>query len=298
MSKPNTSKICFLFDGDLLVYRAGFSAEKRKYTVESSTSQCHEFSNIKDAKLYCNLHSIHYSNITWERHPDPEPIAVNNMNKLIEGTYNSFNAASALKWGTTVDDHCSIFFLTGCDKVPNFRDIISNEYKANRDPAHKPMHLAALRQELIDNHSTVITQGAETDDYLAQAAKDAYLKFPDMLPVIVSLDKDLLTVPGVHYNFKSKEIKLIENEEGTYNFFIQMLVGDTADNIRGIKGMGPKKSEKLLKGHTLEEMRQKVWQTYQTEFGEDAKHMWNLNCQLLWIWRKVPDECPYLITPK
>ena len=53
-------------------------------------------------------------------------------------------------------------------------------------------------------------------------------------------------VPGHHYNPTKKEKYWISEEEGIRNFYKQILTGDTVDNIKGLKGIGPKKAEKIL----------------------------------------------------
>ena len=64
--------------------------------------------------------------------------------------------------------------------------------------------------------------------------------------VIVSLDKDLKQVPGLHYNFVKKEFDTVTPQQGLINFYTQFLVGDTSDNIRGCTGIGPVKARKAF----------------------------------------------------
>tara|TARA_R110000850_G_scaffold260096_1_gene387304 strand:- start:323 stop:556 length:234 start_codon:yes stop_codon:yes gene_type:complete len=75
-----------------------------------------------------------------------------------------------------------------------------------------------------------------------------------------------------------------------------MLEGDRADNITGINQVGPKKAEKMIP-ETLKmdnDMdKEVVIGQYKKEFGNGWEEKYNKNCDLLWIWRKVPDECPF-----
>jgi DNA polymerase-1 len=64
----------------------------------------------------------------------------------------------------------------------------------------------------------------------------------------VSIDKDMLQIPGLSYSWIKKEHGIVETSaaEGDRMHFLQMLVGDTVDNYTGCPGIGPKKAEKFL----------------------------------------------------
>ena len=64
--------------------------------------------------------------------------------------------------------------------------------------------------------------------------------------ILVSIDKDLDTVPGWHYNYDKKITYFVTPEEASYNFYYQLLVGDSSDNIKGAVGVGPAKAKKIL----------------------------------------------------
>jgi hypothetical protein len=63
---------------------------------------------------------------------------------------------------------------------------------------------------------------------------------------MVSLDKDIDQVAGWHYNFVKKTGYYVTEAEGLFKLYHQILTGDTADNIIGIKGVGPVKANKIL----------------------------------------------------
>jgi len=160
-------------------------------------------------------------------------------------------------------------FLTGRD---NFRKTLDPTYKANRTQ-ERPKHWQACRDYLVKKHKAVIVDHYEADDALG------WSQIPET--VICSIDKDLLMIPGKHYNWVKKEFKTVTEEEGMQTFFKQLLIGDTSDNVFGIRGIGPKKAEKALgELFSTEELFEKVRSMY-----DDDKRLL-LNCNLLWIMRK------------
>src|SRR3990167_2379460 len=94
-------------------------------------------------------------------------------------------------------------FLSGDD---NFRYKVYPDYKANRRDMVKPKHLELLREHLILDWNATIVNGYEADDALGIGASNQ--------SIICSIDKDLLQVPGHHYNFVKREIKQITELDG------------------------------------------------------------------------------------
>lgn len=149
-------------------------------------------------------------------------------------------------------------FLTGKN---NFRlDLATTApYKGNRT-SDKPKHYHLLREYLVSSWDALVVDGMEADDMLAirltELGDDG---------VIVSLDKDLDQVSGWHYNFVKKNKYFITEAEGLLNFYMQFLVGDSVDNIKGARGIGPKKARRLLEDKTEPEM----WATVVEHLGEE-----------------------------
>lgn len=293
-----TKQVVLLFDGDILVYRAGFAAEKRVYTVKGNT-----FSSATHARDFAKAQGIPQSSVTWERNPEPVENAIHNVYKIIARTQsqivNDYNLR--IQDGDTINE---VVFLTGCGSMQNFRELHAHEYKANRDPAHKPTHYDALRTHIQKTWPTVITEGAETDDYLCQAAKDVKTKFErpghTVHPIIVSIDKDLLSVPGTHYNFVNGALLEVTENDADYNFFKQMLVGDTADNVKGIKGIGAARATTILHQHfgNPHALCAAALAMYASREGANWLQRWNDNAIMLYIWRQVPDICPWIFPSK
>ena len=140
------------------------------------------------------------------------------------------------------------YYLTG---KGNFRKdyAITAEYKGNRKAIEKPAHLQALRDFFVNELDAIVTIGEEADDRIAIRATQEGDK-----SIAISLDKDFDQFAGWHYNFVKKNKYYITEEEGLLNFYKQFLAGDKADNIMGVAGLGPVKSDKLLRGKTEIEM--------------------------------------------
>lgn len=127
----------------------------------------------------------------------------------------------------------------------NFRMSILPTYKGNRAKTRKPVCLGALRQHLIDAHNAVIVEGLEADDMMGIASTDPATKGEK---IIVSLDKDMKTIPGLYFNDRMMKPVLITEEEADYWHLFQTLTGDTTDGYSGCPGVGPGTAEAALKG--------------------------------------------------
>jgi|LWDU01.1.fsa_nt_gi 5'-3' exonuclease len=165
-----------------------------------------------------------------------------------------------------------IGFLTG---KGNFRYTIDSEYKANRKGTDKPVHYQAIRDYLEKHYNTKVIEGKEADDALAENQTED--------TAIATIDKDLLMVAGRHYNYVKKEWQTVTPEGGTKFFYKQMLMGDKVDNIPGIRGIGPKKAEKLLDETKREDWDKLIEEKYEEFFGEGWFKRMVQNTQLLWM---------------
>ena len=168
-------------------------------------------------------------------------------------------------------------YITGST---NFRNDIAKEapYKGNRKNVASPIHKNALRAHAIDNWDAIISDGEEADDLIAIAATE--IDIPNF--VIVSIDKDFLQVPGLMYNPVQKKHYVIDAWSGLLFFYQQIIMGDAADNIKGIRGIGPAKSLKILSGSKDEfELYNRCVSEYN---GNEARVI--ENARLLWLRRE------------
>ena len=142
-----------------------------------------------------------------------------------------------LKEATIADD--VVFCLSDKD---NFRKEIYPEYKANRKGKRKPTIYKALVDWVHKTFETQVWEGLEADDVLGILQTSDTIKGET---VIVSEDKDLLTVPGLLW--RQGELHNISQEEADFNFFTQILTGDSVDNYGGCTGIGAVRAERILK---------------------------------------------------
>lgn len=170
----------------------------------------------------------------------------------------------------------------------NFRNDLYKDYKANRRDRPRPKWLQAVREFLLIEWDADMTDGYEADDALG--IKSTELQLIGLKPTICSLDKDLLQIPGLHYNWVKETLNEITTQEALHNFYTQILLGDKSDNIPGYDGVARIKPTIFLKNRidhlrTLKtelEMYQDVLSIYEDNLERNA--------QLLYIWRKDPDK--------
>lgn len=164
-------------------------------------------------------------------------------------------------------------FLTGKD---NFRYSIYPEYKAHR-PKEKPHWLQPIREYLVANFNAEVVNGQEADDALGiNQTGDS---------IICSIDKDLLQIPGRHYNFVKDEFTEVDEFQGIHHFYMQCLMGDRSDNIKGIPKVGPKNAEKILAGKLTEK---ELFDAVRDAYGNDEEFI--MNARVLWIRRKEDED--------
>jgi len=133
--------------------------------------------------------------------------------------------------------------LTDYDN-PNFRKAIFPSYKCRR--GKKPKLLPDMRQFLADTFKSYIRPTLEADDVLGiLATTNRFIKGEK---IIVSIDKDLATIPGYLYNpdhEKRGVIKVSKRDAFTY-FMSQVITGDKTDDYPGCPGAGPVAADNAL----------------------------------------------------
>ena len=147
---------------------------------------------------------------------------------------------TALERHKYTGDYQLILCLSDPDK--NFRRQILATYKAHRR-GQKPLCYWKLLAWIKEEALTCQKDALEADDCIGILAT---------LPqnrdncLIISGDKDLMTIPGYHYDFLRDSYSHITEEEADRNFLLQTLTGDQADGYAGCPKIGKVSAQKIL----------------------------------------------------
>lgn len=204
---------------------------------------------------------------------DPQDIAEVRVNDLMQRILYETNSESYLG------------FISGSN---NFRYEIYPDYKANRKDKPKPQHLEACKQHLVTQWKCKVTDGIEADDALGiehQATPDS---------ILCSIDKDLLQLPGKHYNFVKQEFYTISPLQGMRNFYTQLLEGDESDHIPAFDGKFRNKRpifvQKLINELYTMADEKDMYCYVESLYGSNNLEQMILNANLLYIQQKEGDK--------
>tara|TARA_R100001460_G_scaffold104507_2_gene150257 strand:+ start:872 stop:1585 length:714 start_codon:yes stop_codon:yes gene_type:complete len=164
--------------------------------------------------------------------------------------------------------------LTFSGSKGNFRKLITKKYKANRKKQELPPLLDDMHQFVKDHYDSIWGYGVETDDMVARYWKQISDDIGRDEVMIVSIDKDYKQFPCLMYNYhyKHKEILDISQEDAMFNFYSQMIEGDTADNVNYFKGKGKKFAEKHFKDCTTKyQYTRKLYELFKQEYKGKAR---------------------------
>ena len=123
----------------------------------------------------------------------------------------------------------------------NFRTKVYDQYKANRSDVNRPVVSEEFKPHIKLRYPSTEINWLEADDVMGLLSNQ-------LDTIIVSDDKDMLTVPGMCYKPRKPELGVlhVSEEQAKYNWYKQILMGDRVDGYPGIPGIGEKKSEKIL----------------------------------------------------
>ena len=170
----------------------------------------------------------------------------------------------------------------------NFRYDLYDGYKASRKDVELEQglkdRLNHAYEYLADKWQAVPADGMEADDLVSIWAYEARAADEDF--VIAHIDKDINQVAGNHYNYNKKEVYFVDDETADMNFCIQLLIGDTGDDIPKIKkGYGIKTAEKALAGTTYDNRMDKVIDEWKRLYGRGWEKQLNMVGNLIYMKR-------------
>ena len=192
-------------------------------------------------------------------------------------------------------------------------------YKGNRNQSERPPNVARIKQSYVDSFGATFCHGYEADDGMAMEQWGDWMALAKLSnydedyirenasTVICSRDKDLDTVPGWHFKWtlkreaeKREALGEVHVEKLPYyvtlidsirNFYKQLLMGDSTDNIKGLYNVGAKSAWiKQLDGMYSEaEMYEHVQEKYHKYYGNWWYKALVETARLLHLWRKKED---------
>jgi len=286
-----------LLDGDIVLFRCGFAAERTRWHL--GWTPMFEEAPDGEAKLFQGEFRDHedfefkrealdrldvvcpgiMSRVEGEDYKlwpevqlEPLPYALQNVKTLIqrlckECDINEFELKVAFSAKQTFRHKLAV----------------TRPYKGNRDDARRPTYEKDIKSYMKENWDCYVAEDEEADDLLGIWAT----KYGPHGAVIITLDKDLDQIPGLKYNWLHDVHYDITDEQAMYNFHIQLMMGDTTDNIVGLPGIGKGKAAKALHGMETEmEQLSEVARMYQIHSGkEDWQEYLLEQARLVWVRR-------------
>lgn len=151
-----------------------------------------------------------------------------------------------------------VYVAVSCPRSDNFRRGVWDSYKRHRDDGSRKIpECLPLAIDFVTKTNKLDIPCLEADDVMGIMASGYQA-------VAVTIDKDLRSVRGWHWNPDKEESPvLLDAEKAEYNFHKQWLTGDTTDNIPGVWRCGPVKASKILDSCQSKSWTDAVMYTYQ-----------------------------------
>lgn len=177
-----------------------------------------------------------------------------------------------------LSEFCELSDVVLCSgSTNNFRKTVLSSYKGNRTK-EKPTFLAELHKYAKEELNSVFTDGYETDDVVATLWKQSVDEVGENSVIIVANDKDYKQLPCWFFDtyHTRRDLYKISDRDALYNFYEQMIIGDSADNVNYCKGYGKSYAKRLLKDAKTEyQFMSRVYRLFKELYGDDAKSKFN-----------------------
>ena len=172
--------------------------------------------------------------------------------------------------------------LSEPDSEKNWRKGVLSTYKWNRSTKPSPVHRSPLNDYVEENYECFKRPTLEGDDVMGILATH-----PDIVKgekIIVSIDKDMKTIPTRDLRSKSGSINYLYNpdkmqfgpevvtlDDANWFWMLQTLMGDSTDGYKGCPRIGPAKAMKIIGSEPGEYTLSEMWQ-FVVETFENAKY--------------------------
>lgn len=265
-----------LVDADQMVYLAGFAIEHEDIYVFDQQGwvvfQCDGRKKLNDwmRKQPAELReTLIVDSAAWVEPFDKTELILTQKAKTIRAAART----DRMRW-----------YLTKGSTLWRNEDAHIQEYKGNRKEMRKPLAYDHIRAYMQRKYRAKILEGLEADDGVAALARER----PGEV-IICSPDKDLRTIPGLQLNPLSHRIGegvvFVSELVACRNLYVQMLMGDKIDNIKGLSGdrhspgWGPVKAKAAIEQFICEgDMADFVEKEYQKTYpngviGHSGEHI-------------------------
>lgn len=190
------------------------------------------------AATSANQHPFQWNEWLWSLHANWDEVVGHFEDTVLE-----------IKEGLQCDN---VIMALSDDK--RWRNAVMPSYKSNRASTMKPICYKALREYVHEAYTTFQRPGLEGDDVLGILS--THPDFIDGKKIVVSIDKDMKTLPGLLCNYAKDRrpapekwnVNQVSVREADFAHMFQTLTGDTTDGYKGCPGVGPVKAEGILKG--------------------------------------------------
>lgn len=187
----------------------------------------------------------------------------------------------------TLEADAVVLCLT--DPEANFRLDVLPSYKTHRSTVRKPLVLLPVKEWMVEEREAVMRPGLEGDDVMGILAT---------LPnrgeqIIVSIDKDMKTIPGLYVRTKpvvdemgvelvgAFDITEITPEEAEAYHMQQTLSGDVTDGYGGCPGIGDKRAQAIVAGKIGRRSYERVLKSGPRK-GQSETRWEDYECETLW----------------
>lgn len=290
-------------ENDELLYRAACSVEKQGYAVRIKGGKVTDFGNkytatrikqtlAKKGKVVNVDYTLEGYKLLIPDHDTSLGHAIHTLKGWIENIRSLNREVNLNLWLSPSDGSNFRNEVASTARVVN--GVAREGYKAGRP--ERPIHYQAIRDYLIEYQGAKECPGMEADDALGIHKG-----------LMVHIDKDINMVAGKHYNWVTKKLYSVpdgfgvlewdkENNKlvslGKNFFYIQLLTGDSTDNIPAIhnpfsnkkSNFGPKTAYDYLKNCKKEvDLFDKVKEVYYTVYKSGWKDRLAEQADLVWI---------------
>lgn len=230
--------ILALIDGGEACFRVSAGSQIVRYRIypyhDKKDGYIKEFRYAKDADKWLKSHNFNPDDPEYERE------------KFISSgseVYTKRNTATFIndiKKGT----QCDLLLVCFGHPTKNFRHDVATiqDYKAGR--GDRPPHYYVVRDYLREHYAYYEAEEWLEDDDVMASFQTQLMVDEGVETVICSQDKDMLQVPGWHYNTRSKELFEVSVVQGLKEFYKQLISGDGTDTIPGLYALTGKRNSK------------------------------------------------------